>query len=432
MPPGSRLPVGLQTARWAVRPLPFLRELQQRHGDVFSIQLFHEDPWVMVSDPELVKRVFTAPADVLHAGEGNQILKPILGPSSVLLLDEDQHLRQRKLLLPPFHGDRMERYGEVMREVVEAEVERWPAGVAAPAWPQMQAITLEVILRAVFGVVESDRLDPLRSALSAMLDFTGGNLRMAVLVLAGPQRMTNSRLIGFRDLMARVDELVLAEIARHRDYADLDTRDDVLSLLLQARHEDGSGMSDAELRDELMTLLVAGHETTATSLAWALERLTRNPDALERTAAEAPDGGGPFTEAVIQETLRLRPVIPVVARHVKEPFELGDHLIPAGATITPCILLMHRRPDVYPDPAAFRPERFLERPPGTYTWLPFGGGVRRCIGASFALFEMRVVLSTLLARATVRADEPRRRETTRRRAITLTPSRGARVVLEPR
>ena len=431
MPPGSRLPAALQTARWVVRPLPFLRELQQRHGDVFSVQLFHEDPWVMVADPELVKRVFTAPPDVLHAGEGNQILKPILGASSVLLLDEDQHLRQRKLLLPPFHGDRMERYGEVMREVAEAELERWPTGAPAPAWPRMQAITLEVILRAVFGVVERERLDPLRAALSEMLDVTGDTLRMAVLVIAGPRRVAESRLLGFRALMARVDELVLAEIARHRADDDLEARDDVLSLLLQARHEDGSGMSDAELRDELMTLLVAGHETTATSLAWALERLTRNPEALERTVAEAEDGGGPYTDAVIQETLRLRPVIPVVARHVKQPFELGDHLIPVGATITPSILLMHRRPDVYPDPSAFRPERFLERPPGTYTWIPFGGGVRRCIGASFALFEMRVVLSTLLARTTVRAAEPRR-EGTRRRAITLTPAHGARVVLAPR
>ncbi|HEX2071269.1 MAG TPA: cytochrome P450 [Thermoleophilaceae bacterium] len=429
MPPGPRLPAALQTARWAVRPLPFLQQLQRRHGDVFSIQLFHEDPWVMLSDPELVKRVLTAPADILHAGEGNQILEPILGPRSVLLLDEDAHLRQRRLLLPPFHGDRMERYGEVMRAVVEDELARWPAGVAAPAWPRMQAITLEVILRAVFGVTERAQLDPLRVALREMLDFMGDNRRMVALVLAGPRRAAESRLLGFRKLMERADELVLAQIARHRG-DDLEGREDVLSLLLQARHEDGTGMSDAELRDELMTLLVAGHETTATALGWTIERLVRHPEALERTVAEADDGGGPYTEAVIQEALRLRPVIPVVARHVKQPFELGDHLIPVGATITPSILLMHRRPDVYPDPPAFRPERFLEQPPGTYTWIPFGGGVRRCIGASFALFEMRVVLSTLLSRATLRADDPRR-ETTRRRAITLTPSRGARVVLAP-
>jgi cytochrome P450 len=433
MPAGSRAPVAWQTARWAVRPLPFLRELQRRHGDVFSIQLFHEDPWVMVSDPELVKRVFTAPADVLHAGEGNQILEPILGPHSVLLLDEDKHLRQRRLLLPPFHGDRMERYGEVMRAVVEDEVARWPAGVAAPAWPRMQAITLEVILRAVFGVTERAQLDPLREALREMLDFMGDNRRMVALMTLGPQRAAQSRLLGFRALMERADELVLAEVARHRTYDDLESRDDVLSLLLQARHEDGSGMSDAELRDELMTLLVAGHETTATALGWAIERLVRHPEALARTVAEAADGGGAYTEAVVQETLRLRPVIPVVARHVKQPFELGDHTIPVGATITPCILLMHRRPDVYPDPDAFRPERFLEQPPGTYSWIPFGGGVRRCIGASFALFEMRVVLSTLLERATVEVDPvASAREGTRRRAITLTPARGATVVLRPR
>ena len=433
MPPGSRLPVIAQTARWTVRPLPFLQALRRRHGDVFSIRLFHEDPWVMVADPDLVKSVLTAPADVLHAGEGNQILEPILGPHSVLLLDEDRHLRQRRLLLPPFHGDRMEAYGAVMRAVAAEVLDGWPPGVAAPAWPRMQEITLEVILRAVFGVTERERLDPLRSALRDMLDFLGDNRRMVALLALGPRRAAESRLLGFRTLMKRADELVLAEVARHRDDPDLAARDDVLSLLLQARHDDGSPMSDSELRDELMTLLVAGHETTATALGWALERLVRHPGALARVTEEASAGGGPYTDAAIQETLRLRPVIPVVARHVKEPFQLGDHVIPAGATITPSILLMHRREDVYPDPAAFRPERFLERPPGTYTWIPFGGGVRRCIGASFALFEMRAVLSTLLERAAVAVDpaDPHR-EGTRRRAITLTPARGATLVLTPR
>ena len=430
MPPGSRLPRLAQTLRWMVRPVPFLEELQARHGDVFTVRLMQEDPWVMVSDPELIKRVFTAPTDVLHAGEGNQILEPILGPSSVLLLDRDQHMRQRKLLLPPFHGSRMERYGEVMRSVVEGEIDRWPTGVADRAWQRMQAITLEVILRAVFGVTEREQLDPLRDGLRELTDYTGDARRMAMLVIAGPERVSKFGWLGFQGLMERVDELVLAEIARHRDYDDLDRRDDVLSLLLQARHEDGSPMSDSELRDELMTLLLAGHETTATSLGWALERLVRHPEALARTVAEAEDGGGAYTDAVIHETLRLRPVIPVVARHVKEPFELGDHLIPVGATITPNIVLVQRRPDVYPDPTAFKPERFLDKPPGTYTWIPFGGGVRRCIGASFALFEMRIVLSTLLARARVSAAEPEA-ERIRRRSITMTPSRGARVVLQP-
>jgi cytochrome P450 len=431
MPPGSRLPATLQTLRWMVRPVPFPEERQARHGAVSSARRMQEDPWVMVSDPELIKRVFTAPTDVLHAGEGNQILEPILGPSSVLLLDRDQHMRQRKLLLPPFHGNRMERYGEVMREVVEAEIDRWPLGVADRAWPRMQAITLEVILRAVFGVTDRERLDPLREGLRELTDFTGDMRRMATVVLAGPERLKRHRWLGFHGVMERVDSLVLAEIARHRAYEDLEQRDDVLSLLLQARHEDGSPMSDSELRDELMTLLIAGHETTATSLGWALERLVRHPEALARTVEEAEAGGGDYTDAVIQETLRLRPVIPVVARHVKEPFELGDHLIPVGATITPSIVLVQRRPDVYPEPTRFKPERFLDQSPGTYTWIPFGGGVRRCIGASFALFEMRVVLSTLLARARVSAAEPAP-ERIRRRSITMTPSRGARVVLAPR
>jgi cytochrome P450 len=431
MPAGSRLPVPLQTARWVARPLPFLKGLEKRHGDVFTIRLVREGTWVMVSDPDLVKQVFTASPSVLHAGEGNAILEPILGPRSVLLLDGDKHMRQRKLMLPPFHGDRMERYGEVMRAAAEAEIDRWPMGVPAAAWPRMQAITLEVILRAVFGVSDAERLDPLRQALGELLEFTVGTARMAALIFAGPDRLRSNRVFGFRQMMERADELVLAEVARHRADPDLESRDDVLSLLLQARHEDGSPMSDAELRDELMTLLVAGHETTATSLAWALERLVRTPEALERTVAEADAGGGEYTDAVVQETLRLRPVIPIVARKVKEPFPLGDRVIPEGATITPSILLMHRRPDVYPDPDAFRPERFLERPPGTYTWIPFGGGVRRCIGASFAQFEMRVVLATILSRASVRATD-REPERVKRRAITLTPGRGASLVLEPR
>ena len=431
LPPGPRAPATWQTLRWTARPLPYLQELKARYGDVFTMRVLREGPWVMVSDPELVKQVFTASPKVLHAGEGNQILEPLLGPRSILLLDEDKHMRQRKLMLPPFHGDRMERYGEVMRAAAEAEVERWPSGTVAPAWPRMQAITLEVILRAVFGVKDKAQLDPLREALGDLLDFAAGSPRTAILALGGPDRLRESKWFGFRDVMAHADELVLAEVARHRADPDIESRDDILSLLLQARDEDGAPMTDADLRDELMTLLMAGHETTATSLAWALERLARNPVAMERTVAEAADGGGPYTDAVIYETLRLRPVIPIVARKVKEPFELGDRTIPAGATITPSILLMHRRADVYPDPNAFRPERFLDNPPGTYTWIPFGGGVRRCIGASFALFEMRVVLSTILHRASVRAMESDP-ERVRRRAITLTPQHGARVVLAPR
>ena len=411
------------------RPLSFLRALQKEHGDLFTIHLVGEEPWVMVADPELAKLIFRAPADVLHAGEPKRILEPILGASSILLLDEAPHIRQRRLLLPPFHGDRMERYEAVMREAAEAELARWPTGVAAPSAPHMGRITLEVILRAVFGVTEPAHLDPLREAMRALLDFTAADARTVLVALGEPERLEGERMSGFRGALARTDELVFAEIGRRREQADVERREDVMSLLLGARHEDGSPMSDRELRDELLTLLIAGHETTAATLAWALERLVRTPRALERTAAEAPDGGGPYTDAAIQETLRLRPVFPMVARAVKKPFELGDHTLPPGVTVMPSIALIHRRPDLYPEPDSFRPERFLDHPPRTYTWIPFGGGVRRCLGASFSMLEMRVVLSTLLAHARLRSPEAAPEMATRR-VISLPPSGGGRVILE--
>jgi cytochrome P450 family 135 len=431
LPPASELPRARQTTRWMGRPLSFLQGLQEEHGDMFTIHLLNENPWVMVAEPELAKQVFRAPADVLHAGEPKRILGPIVGPHSVLLLDERRHMRQRRLLLPPFHGDRMERYGEAMREAAEAELGRWPVGVAEASAGHMGTITLEVILRAVFGVTERERLEPLRETLRGLLDFTAGDARVVLVALGEPERLGEERMAPFRAILERTDELVLAEIARRRGEPDVDRREDIMSLLLEAQHEDGSPISDVELRDELITLLLAGHETTATTLAWALERLVRSPRALERTVAEADRGGGPYTDAAIQETLRLRPVFPMVARAVKKPFELGGYTIPAGVTVMPSVALIHRRPDLYPDPDSFRPERFLEESPGTYTWIPFGGGVRRCLGASFAQFEMRIVLSTLLAHATVRADRPEP-ETARRRLIALPPSRGGRVVLEPR
>ena len=429
LPPCSTAPRARQTTRWMARPLTFLRSLQKEHGDLFTIHLLQEDPWVMVGDPELAKQIFRAPSDVLHAGEPKRILEPILGPRSILLLDESRHMRQRRLLLPPFHGDRMARYEDAMREAAEAELERWPTEVAGPSAPHMGTITLEVILRAVFGVTEPEHLDPLRGTLRALLDFTADDARVVLVALGEPERLDDERLAGFREVLARADEMVLAEIARRRSQPDVELREDIMSLLLQTQHEDGSPMSDGELRDELMTLLIAGHETTATSLAWALERLVRSPQALERTVAEAAAGGGPYTDAVIQETLRLRPVFPMVARAVKKSFELGGYTIPPGVTVMPSIALIHRRPDVYPDPDEFRPERFLERPPGTYTWIPFGGGVRRCLGASFSMLEMRIVLSTLLSRVGIRAAEPEP-ETAKRRVISLPPSRGGRVVLK--
>jgi cytochrome P450 len=328
-------------------------------------------------------------------------------------------------MLPPFHGERMRRYGDLMTEVAAREVETWPIGESFPLWPRMQSLTLEVIMRAVFGVGEGRRLEQLREALRRMLDWGFDMRRLAVVGALGVNKV--ERLGLLRPVMDPVDELLLAEIRQRREDFDVGERDDIMSMLVAARHEDGSPMSDAEIRDELLTLLVAGHETTATALAWALERLVRHPEKLDRLREEVAAGGHEYMDAVVKETLRLRPVLAIVARRLTEPAEVAGHLLPAGCAVTPCIYLVHHRPDVYPEPRRFRPERFLEQPAGTYTWIPFGGGVRRCLGASFALFEMKTVLAAVVSSRRLRPARPESERITRR-AITLTPSRGAEVV----
>ena len=353
LPPGSPYPRPLQTLGWAARPMPFMERCQERYGDIFTLRIAQEGKWVFLAHPDMVKEVFKGDPRVLHAGEANVILLPVLGHHSVLLLDDERHMAQRKLLLPPFHGERMQRYGELMREIAGREVEGWPAGDPFELWPRMQAVTLEVIMRAVFGVEEGRRLDQLRAALSHLAEMTTRRSTMLVAALLGPQRVTRWNLLK-RD-MGPVDELLFDEIRRRREVPDLEERDDILSMLLQARHEDGQPMSDRELRDELMTLLIAGHETTATSLAWAVERLVRHPEKLERLRAEAREGGEEYADAVAKETLRLRPVLPIVVRRLKEPMEIGGYDLPAGVSVAPCIHLIHRRPDVYPEPRAFRP-----------------------------------------------------------------------------
>ena len=424
LPPGARAPRPVQTIGWITRTGPFLERCRARYGDVFSVRIAQEGTWVMLANPEHVRQVFTGDPKVFHAGEANAILRPVLGHNSVLLLDEQQHLAQRKLLLPPFHGERMQRYGELMREVAEQEIARWPQNEPLQLWAHMQAVTLEVIMRAVFGMDEGTRLVRLREAIRQALEWATAPAQMAALALLGPARV--EKLPMFQDKFRDVDALLYEEIRTRRGADDLADRDDIMSLLLQATHEDGSPMSDVELRDELMTLLVAGHETTANSLAWAFERLARTPGGLERVA-----GDDAYAEAAVRETLRLRPVIAVVARGLTRAAEIGGRVLPAGTVVTPCILLVHRRPDVYPDPDAFRPERFLDRAPGTYTWIPFGGGVRRCIGATFAQMEMQVVLRRIAERVALEpVGDP---EPIRRRAIALVPARGGEVrVVGPR
>ena len=427
LPPGPRMPRALQTAIWSREAQWFLKQGRARFGPMFTIKIAYEGDWVVLADPELVKQVFTGDPKVFHAGEGNQILRPILGDNSVLVLDEKPHMSQRKLLLPPFHGERMQAYGEKMTEIAAREIESWPTGVPYKLRPRMQAITLEIIIETVFGVHDGARMEPLREALRDFLDLTTNPQLLLPVLLVGPDRV---KLIpAFRRRVQRVDELIAREIGERRGAEDLAERDDVLSLMLQARHEDGSPMSDTEIRDELLTLLVAGHETTATALSWAMERLTRHPEKLERLRAEVADDEDAYLTATIQETLRLRPVISIVVRRLTEAVELGGYELPAGAGVTPCIHLLHRDPNIYPDPDRFIPERFLDNPPGTYTWIPFGGGVRRCLGAAFAQFEMAVVLRELVRRHQIEPANPAS-ERNYRRAITETPRHDAEVILQ--
>jgi cytochrome P450 family 135 len=426
LPPGPPLPKPIQTAIWSRQARRLLYACQDRYGDMFTIRVAYEGTWVMLADPEAIKQVFTGDPKVFHAGEGNQILATVLGRNSVLVLDEKPHMRQRKLLLPPFHGGRMQGYEQTMSEIAEQEIASWPTGAPYKLRPRMQAMTLEIILQTVFGVRDGERMGELRTTLREFLDITTNPQFLLPLLLVGPDRIR--RLGPFRRRMDRVDALIYREIAERRRTGDVEQRDDVLSMLVAARHEDGSPMSDEEMRDELLTLLVAGHETTATSLSWAVERLVRHPEKLERLRAEVNDGRDEYLTATIQETLRLRPVISIVLRKLTEPVEIGGYELPAGISVAPCVYLAHRNPEVYPEPERFLPERFLENPPGTYTWIPFGGGVRRCLGAAFAQFEMAVVLRELVRRHQISPANPRP-ERVFRRAITETPRHDAEVVL---
>jgi cytochrome P450 family 135 len=416
LPPGPPAPRLAQMGEWIARPLAFATRQRDRYGEAFTVNI-EPRPWVMLGDPDDVRTVFTAGPQRTNAGEANEILRPTLGSHSLLLLDGEEHMRQRKLMLPAFHGERIGRYREIMRAATERAIASWPAGEPFALRPHAQAITLEVIMRAVFGVEDAAAMARLREPLRRLLDWAGEPGALFVLAVLGPQNRIVRRLLADR-YVGPVDRELYALIAERRRAPDLAERDDVLSTLLLARDEDGQPMTDVELRDELLTLLVAGHETTATSLAWAVERLLRHPGGLQRLAGDAE-----YTDAVVKEILRLRPVVAIVLRKLLEPLPIAGDELPAGTIVAPCILLVHRREDVYPEPEAFRPERFLGTAPGTYSWIPFGGGVRRCLGAAFAQVEMQVVLQTLAESA--RLEPVGEDETPRRRGVTLVPSRGA-------
>jgi cytochrome P450 family 135 len=440
------MPSTLQAVAWARRPLPFLERCQKHFGDTFTIRVKHAGTWVVLADPEDVKKVFTADHAVLGVGLANSILGPLLGPRSVMLLEEPEHVRRRKLMLPPFHGERMKGYSEMMAEVTRRELAGWPLGEPFELWPRMQEITLEAIMRVVFGPEETDRLQRLRVFLRRLTNWMNDPRRLNLLAAAGPSRFAGNS--DYRGMMGPVEDAVLEEVRRRQqDPSCTDPHSgtpsgaqaggtDIAAMLGEARYEDGSPMTEQDLRDELVTLLTDG--PTSSLLSWSFERILRHPDKYARLRAEVdpPDGGqagsdDAYLDAVVKETMRLCPAAPLVVRKLLAPMQLGGYTIPAGTTVAPCVHLVHRRPDVYPEPLRFVPERFLERPAGTYTWIPFGGGVRRCLAASYAQLLMKQVMSTVVSELDLRPADPRS-ERARKSAIAFVPHRHAAVIASAR
>jgi cytochrome P450 family 135 len=432
LPPGPRMPSFVQAIGWSRRPLAFMERCQRHFGDTFTLRIARGETWVVVCDPEDVKRVFTADPDALGVSEANPLLGPLLGRRSVMLLEEPEHMPRRKLMLAPFHGRRMDSYAEMMSAVARREIESWPVGEPFELWPRMQTITLEVILHVVFGSVDSEHVRRLRELLVELTSWLNDPGRLASLsalsAVLGARAM--ARDPSFQSTRQAMASTVLAEVRRrrearstrvsadgHQDGVGADgfaragdrgargeaERDDVLALLEDAHYEDGSPLSERDLCDEAITLLLDG--PTSTSLAWTFERLLRHPDKLERLRREVEAGeDDSYLDAVVREAMRLCPPVAVVARRLLAPLRLGGYEIPAGVTVAPCVYLMHRRAEVYPNPRAFVPERFVDKAPGTYTWIPFGGGSRRCLAASFATMEMKRVVRTVLSEVELRPE----------------------------
>ncbi|HEV7734734.1 MAG TPA: cytochrome P450 [Candidatus Binatia bacterium] len=440
LPAGPGGPALLHAIRLGLQPQEFLLQCHRRYGDAFTIRIPGRPTQVVFSHPDAVKAIFTGSEDTLRAGEANVILEPVLGTHSLLLLDGAQHLRERRLMLPPFHGERMQAYGEAMRDITDAAIDRWPIGRAFPLHEEMQSITLDVILRTVFGMEDGAQLGALRASLLRLLAVATSPLLLMTFLRRDLGPLTPWR--RFVALRAEVDALLYAELARRRTTGTAE-RTDILSMLMEARDEQGNPMTDVELRDEMITLLLAGHETTATTLAWAVCRILEHPDVLARLQAERAVvcGDGPVTaehvgaltwcDATVKEALRLTPIIQFVGRILRAPMQIGGWDLPAGTMAAPCIFLTHHRADVWPDPERFDPARFLDAKPGPYAFFPFGGGVRRCIGMAFAMFEMKVVLAQVLGRLTLRLVPGYRAEIVRR-SITLAPSKGMPVIVERR
>jgi len=426
LPPGPSAPGILQLLGMIVRPHGFLERCHRRYGDVFTVNASPFGRMVFLADPALIKEAFTGDTRVFHVGGRGGVLRPMLGEHSLLLLEEDEHLRERKLMLPAFHGEALRRHPELIRRIAEEEVSTWRVDEPIELRPLMQTLTLEVILRVVFGLRDPESLRELRTWLERLL-----GVHTAVLFLGMATRRDISRFPPWRrflDIRERVDELVYAEIARRR--ADPEG-DDILALLVQTTDESGDKLSDTELRDELMTLVLAGHETTATALGWAFERLARHPRLLERLRASLAEGDTGYLDAVIKEVLRVRPVVMSAGRDLTQPTRIGRWELPAGVRVMNSIALVQRSEKHWVDPKAFDPDRFLSGQPAPYTWIPFGGGTRRCIGASFATVEMATIIPVVLHHFDLRPDRPHP-ERSRTQNVTQRPARGTRVILTRR
>ncbi|SDH79053.1 Cytochrome P450 [Actinokineospora alba] len=421
LPPGSRLPRPIQTILFLRSRHRFAPIWRRKHGDTFTVRLAADRTVVVVSRPEDIREIFAGPSSVFHAGEGNAILEPVMGSQSVLILDEDAHLRSRKRLMPAFNGAALRGYAGMMTELAEKSADRWPVGKPFAVHPVMNALTLEIILRVVFGMAEGDRLARLRPLINKVVDIGP----IAILGWTYPALSRFWPWTRNARNLADADALLHEEIAERRTQ-DLADRDDVLSRLLAADPDAPA----AELRDHMMTLLLAGHETTATALAWSLHELARNPETLRAAQEAADNGDDDYLQAVTKEAMRLRPVIYSVARRLTEPTAVRGHLLPKGTIVTPSIGLVQHDPDNFAEPEEFRPERFIGAQPEAGTWIPFGGGVRRCLGAGFSLQEAAAVLRAVLVRYDIEPVGPP--EATITRNITLVPAKGARIVARRR
>jgi len=396
LPPGPRAPVAMQTLAMLTRERPFLERARRRYGRVFSVHVAGFGHAVVVADPELIKQTFRADPRTLHAGTESP-LRATLGPNSLLGIDEEQHMRQRKLLLPPFKGQRMKQYEPIIEEITNAELDTWPVGAEFETAGSFHAITLRAILRAIFGA-EGARLETLEPLVR---HWTALGTRLTVARWLQRDLGPRSPWGRFLRLRAEIDEMLDALIAEAKADPNLEQRPDILALMVQARFDDGEPMSNPEIRDQLVTMFAAGHETTAHTLSWAIERLRRHPEVLERLVAEVDEGGHALRDATIREVQRVRPVIAFAGRTSHRPFELGSYRLPIGTRILLAACLTHFDPQLFPHPDRFDPDRFLDKLPDTYSWIPFGGGVRRCLGATFAHMELDVVLRVILQRFTL-------------------------------